>query len=103
MRVARVPRYYFHFTDGTHWFTDSKGHELAGLRAARVHALQDVRALTAALCERHVQDLSAWTMAVVDSSGRAVFALGFDRKPRLVPVEFLGDGARAALRHDMHR
>jgi len=64
-----VPRYYFHFTDGTHWFTDSKGHELAGLHAARVHALQDVRALTAALCERHVQDLSAWTMAVVDSSG----------------------------------
>ena len=92
-----MPRYFFHFTDGTHWFTDSHGHDLAGLRAARAHALQDVRALTEALCQRHVQDLSGWIMTVADDGGEAVFALGFDRKPRLVPAEFLSGEARAAL------
>jgi hypothetical protein len=96
-----VPRYFFHFTDGMHWFTDGHGHELAGLRAARAHALKDVRALTAALCERHVQNLSGWIMTVVDDTGKAVFALGFDCKPRLVPVEFLSGEARAALRHNV--
>lgn len=95
-----MPRYYFHFSDGGHWFTDSNGLELAGLRAARAHALKDVRALSAALCERHVQDLSPWTMTVVDGAGKAVFALGFDRKPRLVLAEF---HSGAALRHDAAR
>ena len=89
LRVASVPRYYFHFTDGTHWFTDSNGHELAGLRAARAHALKDVHALKAALCERNAHDFSEWIMAVVDASGRAVFAMGFDLRPRLVPMELL--------------
>ena len=83
-----MPRYFFHFSDGHHWFSDNKGHELSGLRAARSHALKDVRALTAALCERHVQDLSAWTMTVVNAAGKPVFALGFDLKARLVPIEF---------------
>lgn len=83
-----MPRYYFHFSDGTHWFSDNTGHELVGLRAVRAHAIKDVRALTAALCERHVQDLSGWTMTVVNAEGKAVFALGFDLKPRLVPIEF---------------
>ena len=54
--------------------------------------------LTAALCVRHVQDLSGWMMTVVDAAGKAVFALGFNLKPRLVPGEFLAErrqGARA--------
>ena len=84
-----MSRYYFHFTDGVHWFTDGRGQELPGLRAARMHALKDVRALKAALCERHAHDFSEWLMAVVDASGRAVFAIGFDLRPRLVPMEFL--------------
>lgn len=80
-----MPRYFFHFCDGRHWFTDSNGLELSGLRAARAHAVKDVRELKAALCERHVQDLSGWTMTVVDADHRPVFVLGFDLKPRPSP------------------
>ncbi len=79
-----MPRYYFHFSDGTRLFSDSSGHELSGLREARSHALKDVRALSGVLCEWRVQDLSDWTMTVVDEAGKAVFALGFDLRPRLV-------------------
>ena len=53
-----MPRYYFHFTDGAHWFTDGNGQELSGLRAVRRHALKDVRALKMALCERNAHDFS---------------------------------------------
>jgi hypothetical protein len=84
-----VPRYYFHFTDGAHWFTDGNGQELSGLRAVRRHALKDVRALKMALCERNAHDFSEWIMAVVDASGRTLFAIGFDLRPRPVPMEFL--------------
>ena len=80
--VRGVPRYFFHFSDGTRRFTDSRGHDLSGLGAARLHALRDVRDLKAALCDRHIQDLSGWTMIVADARGRPVFELGFDLQPR---------------------
>jgi len=83
-----VQRFYFHFCDGTHWFTDKTGHELSGLRAARAHALKDVRELKAALCERNILDLTDWTMTVVDAAGRPVFVLGFDLRPRHAPPLF---------------
>ena len=98
-----MPRYYFHFTDGTHWFTDGNGLELAGLRAARTHAFSDICALKAALCERGAHDFSEWIMAVVDASGRAVFAIGFDLRPRLVPMEFLAGERQEALAATMIR
>src|SRR5690349_20896780 len=98
-----MQRYYFHFTDGAHWFTDSSGLELAGLRAARLHALKDVRALKSALCERNAHDFSEWIMAVADASGRAVFALGFDLRPRLVPMEFLAAERQVALAENLIR
>ena len=102
-RVVRVPRYYFHFTDGSHWFTDGRGQELAGLSAARTHALKDIRALKAVLCERKAHDFSDWIMAVVDGSGRAVFAIGFDLRPRLVPMEFLAADRQEALAGNLIR
>jgi hypothetical protein len=80
-----VPRYFFPFSDGAHQFTDDTGYELSGLRAARAHAIQHVRELKAALCERHIQDLSGWSMSVIDANGRTVFTLGFDLKPRPEP------------------
>jgi hypothetical protein len=80
--VRRVPRYFFHFSDGMRRFTDSRGHDLSGLGAARLHALKDVRDLKAALCGRHIQDLSGWTMTVADARGKPVFELGFDLQPR---------------------
>ncbi len=93
-----MPRYFFHFTDGTHWFTDSNGRDLSGLRAARGHAIRHTRELKAAVCDPHIRDLSGWILTVVDASGHPVFALGFDLAPRLVPVEFLAPpDARAAL------
>ena len=83
-----MQRYYFHFSDGTHWFTDKNGQELNGLRAARAHALKDVRELKAALCARNILDQTDWTMTVVDAAGRPVYVLGFDLKPRPAPPLF---------------
>jgi hypothetical protein len=77
-----VPRYFFHFSDGRRQFTDETGHELAGIRAARAHAVREVREMRAALSETGVRDLSSMTMLVVDGQGRAVFSLGFDLRPR---------------------
>ena len=77
-----MPRYFFHFSDGRREFSDSTGHELPGMRAARAHATEQVRELTATMCDPQVQDLSGWTMTVTDAAGRTVFVLGFDLKPR---------------------
>ena len=81
-------RYYFHFSNGTHWFTDRTGQELSGLRAARAHALKDVRELKAALFERNILDLTDWTMTVVNAAGRPVFVLGFDLRQHQAPPLF---------------
>lgn len=76
-----MPRYFFNFSDGSRWFTDDTGQEFAGLAAARHHAVRQVRDLKAAMCDPGIQDLSGWTMRVVDRDGRAVFEIGFDLKP----------------------
>lgn len=80
-----MPRYFFHFSDGKRQFTDSAGHELSGLQAARAHATEHVRELKAAMCDPHIVDLSGWTMTVADANGKPVFLLGFDLKPRPQP------------------
>lgn len=81
-----MPRYFFHFSDGERQFSDGKGHELDGLRAARAHATGQVRELKAAMCDARIQDFSAWSMSVADAKGAIVFVIGFDLKPRPVPV-----------------
>lgn len=75
-----MPRYYFHFSDGKRQFTDTSGHELSGMAAARAHAVNQVRDLKAAMCDPHIQDLSGWTMTVVDARGNTVIELSFDQK-----------------------
>lgn len=77
-----MPRYFFHFSDGTRWFSDDAGCELQGIAAARAHAINNVRDLKAAMCDPGIQDLSSWTMVVLDQAGQVVFELGFDMKPR---------------------
>ena len=81
-RATAVPRYFFHFSDGERQFSDDKGQDLAGLRAARAHATGQVRELKVAMCDQVIQDLSGWSMSVADARGRIVFVLGFDLKPR---------------------
>lgn len=82
-----MPRFFFHFSDGSRQFTDDGGIDLSGLRAARAHATSQVRELKAAMCDPHIQDLSDWSMSVADGRGRTVFVLGFDLKPRpIVPL-----------------
>ena len=76
-----MPRYFFHFSDGKHRFSDTSGRELRGLGAARKHAVQQVRELKAAMCDPHIQDLSGWSMTVVNANGATVFEIGFDLKP----------------------
>lgn len=76
-----MPRYFFHFSDGTRMFSDDTGQELGGLAAARQHAVAQVRELKAAMCDPYIQDLSGWTMTVADPSGKSVFEIGFDLRP----------------------
>jgi hypothetical protein len=78
---SNVPRYFFHFSDGKRQFTDDTGEELSGLVAARAHATKHVRELKTAMCNPIIQDLSGWTMTVVDANGKIVFSIGFDLKP----------------------
>ena len=78
---SRVPRFYFHFSDGKRLFSDDTGQELRGLAAARRYAVEQVRELKGAMCDPHIQDLSGWSMTVADRSGRSVFEIGFDLKP----------------------
>jgi hypothetical protein len=85
-----VPRYFFHFTDGRRVFGDAEGQELPGLSAARAYATRQVRDLKAAMCDPHIQDLSHWSMMVADATGRTVFVLGFDMKPRAAPAVMPG-------------
>jgi hypothetical protein len=75
-----VPRYYFHFSDGKRRFSDAKGVELSGMAAARAHAIRQVRDLKAAMCDPGIQDLSGWSMTVVDADDTIVFETSFDLK-----------------------
>ena len=75
-----VPRYFFHFSDGKRRFSDTQGLELSGMAAARAHALRQVRDLKAAMCDPGIQDLSAWSMTVVNDDDTVVFETGFDLK-----------------------
>ncbi|HVZ52195.1 MAG TPA: hypothetical protein VG986_09525, partial [Pseudolabrys sp.] len=77
-----MPRFYFHFSDGRRRYSDSAGHELSGLQAARAQAIVQVRELKAALCASTLCDLSDYSMTVTDEHGRRVFVLGFDLQPR---------------------
>ena len=83
-----MPRYYFHFSDGKRRFTDTAGHELAGIVAVRAHARRQVRELKAAMCHPQIQDLSAWTLTAVDDEGRPVCELGFDLAPAPANEDF---------------
>lgn len=77
-----MPRYFFHFSDGARWFCDNTGSELSGIAKARAQALNNVRDLKAAMCDPGIQDLSNWSMVVLDTGGQVVFEVGFDMKPR---------------------
>lgn len=76
-----MPRYFFHFSDGKRQFTDDTGVELSGMAAVRAHANNHVRDLKAAMCSPNIQDLSGWTMTVVDAGGKKVLELKFEREP----------------------
>ena len=75
-----VRRYYFHFSDGKRRFSDTTGHVFPGIAAARTHAIKQVRDLKAAMCDPGIQDLSGWSMTVVDADDKVVFETGFELK-----------------------
>ena len=76
-----MPRYYFHFSDGKRQFSDNAGLELRGMAEARKTAARQVRELKLAVCHPNVQDLSAWSMTVLDAKKIPVFKIGFDTRP----------------------
>jgi hypothetical protein len=80
--MPAVPRYFFHFSDGKRRFSDEEGRDLNGMAAARTFAINQVRDLKAAMCDPGIQDLTGWSMTVVDTGGRVVFETGFDLKMR---------------------
>ena len=80
IRLPLVPRYFFHFSDGKRRFSDTAGHVLPGIAAARAHAIKQVRDLKAAMCDPGIQDLSGWTMTVADADDNTVFETGFALK-----------------------
>ncbi len=75
-----VPRYFFHFSDGKRRFSDTEGRECTGMASARQHAILQVRDLKAAMCDPGIQDLSGWSMTVVDADDHIVFETSFDLK-----------------------
>ncbi|MBI3703271.1 MAG: hypothetical protein HY244_05305 [Rhizobiales bacterium] len=77
-----MPRFYFHFSDGKRRFSDSTGIELSGMVAVRTQASKQVRELKAAMCHPGIQDLSGWSMIVVNANGKSVLEIGFDSMPR---------------------
>ena len=78
---GELPRYFFHFSDGSRQFTDGSGHELSGLAAAREHAAEHVREIKTAVSDPEILDFTGWTMTVVDVAGKAVFEISFDHTP----------------------
>lgn len=80
IRMPLVPRYYFHFSDGKRRFSDANGVVLSGMAAARAHAILQVRDLKAAMCDPGIQDLSGWSMIVVNDDDTVVFETSFDLK-----------------------
>ncbi|MBI2714232.1 MAG: hypothetical protein HYX37_07225 [Rhizobiales bacterium] len=77
-----MPRYFFHFSDGKHTFTDAAGFELNGIAAAREYATAQIREMRGAQSERGLQNWVAWKMIVVDAKGEAIFEAGFDLNTR---------------------
>ena len=54
-----IPRYFFHFSDGKHTFTDAAGVELNGSVAAKAHAIGQIREMRDAQSERALQKRAA--------------------------------------------
>jgi hypothetical protein len=73
-----MPRYFFHFSDGKHTFTDSAGAEFAGAAAARAHSKRHIREIKGSLSERQIMDWSSWKMIVANNDGKTIFEAGFD-------------------------
>jgi hypothetical protein len=76
-----MAKYFFHFSDGKHTFTDAIGVELTGIAGARTQASQQIREMRHSMSEQGILDWSIWKMTVVDLGGKTVFEIGFDLKP----------------------
>ena len=70
---APMPRYFFHFSDGKHTFTDAAGVELNGIAAARAHAIAQICEMRGAQSERALQNWAVWEMIVVGAKGKTFF------------------------------
>lgn len=77
-----MPRYFFHFSDGKHTFTDAAGVELNGIAAARAHATAQIREMRGAQSEFALQNWATWKMIVVDAKGKTIVEVGFDLSTR---------------------
>jgi uncharacterized protein DUF6894 len=73
-----MPRYFFHFGDGKHTFTDSIGVELDGMADVRKNTIAQIHDIKCAGSERQIQNWSGWQMIVTNVDGIPVFVVRFD-------------------------
>jgi len=77
-----MPRYYFHFSDGKHTFTDRVGLELTGFADMRSRVVSHIREIKGALSEHRIQDWTNWKLVVTEESQVTILEVGFDLKPK---------------------
>ena len=86
-----MPRYYFHFSDGTHTFTDGVGLQLTGFADMRSRVVGHIREIKGALSERRIHDWTKWKLVVTEESQVTILEVGFDLKPKpLAEIESAG-------------
>lgn len=83
-----MPRFYFHFSDGAHTFSDGVGVELVGFADVRNRVISQIRDIKGALSDRRIQDWTNWTMIVTDANQATILEVSFDLQP--VPIDAAG-------------
>lgn len=76
-----MPRYYFHFRDGTRTVMDHAGRNLANDGAARQEALLTARDAVTGI-QLGFRHYGGWTLEVRDESGRIIHSMTI---PKTVP------------------
>jgi hypothetical protein len=77
-----MPRYYFHFSDGKHTFTDKVGLELTGFADLRSRVVGHIREIKGSLSDHRIQDWTDWKLVVTEESQVTILEVGFDLKPK---------------------
>ncbi len=76
-----MPRYYFHFRDGTRSVVDHAGREFPNDAAARQEALLTARDAVTGI-RLGLRHYGGWTLEVLDEAGRLVHSVSIPKAGR---------------------